>query len=242
MKPKILIVGEDDFSKNIPHFVISLDYSKAVANAGGLPLLALDALHPENYVDLADGLFLTDGPDIHCGNYGEVYHNDMPYLSRNREVLEFELCRRFMDAKKPIFGIGRGMHVMNVSLGGTLYREIPDDSAERHSGNNRFMPLNTTEFPKAELTAHSVTISSDSKLHSVLGSELTVNSWHHQSVKELGDGFIASATAQDGLVEAIEHRTLPCFGIQWHPERAACDLDTDIRLFEHFISLCKEGK
>ena len=110
MKPKILIIGEDDFANNVPHFLISCEYGKAVSQAGGIPVVALDNMHPEDYVALSDGLLLTGGPDIHCGRYGEFYRNDsdFPYLSKTREFFELQICKLFLGAGKPVLGIGRG--------------------------------------------------------------------------------------------------------------------------------------
>lgn len=233
MKPKILIIGEEGFAKNLPHFVINKDYSAAVAKAGGLPLLALDAFHPDNYVELADGLFLTGGHDIHCGRYGEVYQqeSDIPPLSRGREMLEFKLCQLFMEAKKPIFGVGRGLQVLNVALGGSLYRDISNHARE----------YSMDEYAKAQFVFHPVKIKNGSKLSLILEKEEIVNSCHHQAVKNLGQGLISSALTEDGTIEAVEHETLPCFAVQWHPERAVGDLSVDDRLFERFILMCKEG-
>ena len=104
MKPKIIIVSEEGYAKNIAHFMLPCDYGTVVGMAGGLPLVALDATHPQSYADLGDGLLLTGGNDIHCGRYGEIYQteNEIPTLSPHREVLEFELCRLFLQATLPV--------------------------------------------------------------------------------------------------------------------------------------------
>ena len=237
MKPKILIVGEDDFAKNIPHFVVSCEYGKAVSNAGGLPIAALDNLHPEDYVKISDGLLLTGGPDIHCGRYGEIYRDDseVPYLSISREFFEFKLCQLFLEAEKPVFGIGRGMQILNVFLGGTLYRDIAGDRELLHTAEVDI------KSPKAHITYHKVSVSAGTKLASVLKNEELVNSCHHQAIKELGKGLVVSAVAEDGYIEAIEHKYMNAFGVQWHPEHTEEKLGADGRLFDYFVSLCKEG-
>ncbi|MBR5156796.1 MAG: gamma-glutamyl-gamma-aminobutyrate hydrolase family protein [Clostridia bacterium] len=238
MKPKILIIGEDDFSKNIPHFVISCEYGKAVSKAGGLPIVALDAMNPEDYVKMCDGLLLTGGPDIHCGRYGEFYSEDseFPYLCTNRENLEFQICKLFLKAKKPVFGIGRGMQILNVVLGGTLYRDITDE------GNNLIHTAKVDiKSPKAHITYHKINVNTDTELSKVLKNEEVVNSCHHQAIKELGENFVVSAVSEDGYIEAIEHKQQNAFGVQWHPEHADETLDADGRIFDYFVSVCREG-
>lgn len=226
MKPKILVVGEEGFHKNLGHFLISRKYADAISACGGLPLLALDALHPEYYLDVVDGLTLTGGPDIHKGRSGEIYHpgENMEHIARTREAFEFELCRVFANAGKPILGIGRGMHIINSFFGGTLYMDI-----SAHSIDSNPSAHNST------LVYHKITFTPESSLPYTSG-DITVNSCHHQTIKSLGNGLFISATATDGTIEAIEHRLLPCFGLQWHPE-----LEDDKRVFEHFVCLCKEG-
>lgn len=223
MKPKILIVGEDGFDREIPHFIVPCDYGTAVGQAGGIPLVVLDARHPEDYLPLGDGLLLTGGNDIHCAWYGEVYQtaSDMPALSRSREMLEFTLCRLFLQAGKPVFGIGRGMQVLNIALGGTLHRHIDGHRTVSDDG-----VLGFCEHPLTLLPSHPL-------------SQLlcpTVNSCHHQAVDVLGRDLVAVAQA-DSVVEAIAHKELPAFGVQWHPE---CSPE-GAGLFEHFVQLCKEN-
>lgn len=231
MKPKILIVGEEGFHHNIAHFLISRNYADAISVCDGLPLLALDALHPEDYLDIVDGLLLTGGPDIHCGRSGEIYQigENIEHIARSREAFEFEICRVFANAGKPIFGIGRGMQVINAFFGGSLYMDIFEETQHIHSSTNEPTSNNS------EVTFHTVKFTTESRL-SFASDDLTVNSCHHQAVKTLGEGLMISATALDGTIEAIEHTSLPCFGVQWHPE-----LDTDKSVFNYFVNMCKEG-
>lgn len=237
MKPKILIVGEDDFSNNVPHFLVSCEYGKAVSGAGGLPIVALDNMHPEAYVEITDGLLLTGGPDIHCGRYGEFYReeSEFPYLSLSREVFEMRICKLFLDAGKPVFGIGRGMQMLNIVLGGTLYRDISENTETIHTRKV------DTKSPKAHITYHTIRVNKDTKLAKALQNEGLINSCHHQAIKALGENLIVSASAPDGCIEAIEHKYLKAFGVQWHPEHADEKLHADDRIFDYFISQCKEG-
>lgn len=233
MIPKILIVAEEGYANDIPHFVVNLDYVNLVSQTGGLPLTPMDAKCAQDYADFADGLILTGGPDIHCARYGEYYtdQNELQTLSRNREAFEFELCRSFLQAQKPIFGIGRGMQILNVALGGTLFRDISGHC----SSPDASFPL------KAAPVYHDVTVCPESRLRAVLHERKRVCSCHHQAIKDLGSDLITAAVCADGIVEAVEHRSLPCFGVQWHPEHTAEDLPADSRLFSYFIALCREG-
>ena len=216
MPVNILITAQEDFSRNLPCFIANNDYTRAISAAGALPIAPLNALSPEDYL-FADGLLLTGGPDIHCGRYGEVYQDPSAVnaLSLSREAFEFELCRLFLEAKKPIFGIGRGMQLINVALGGTLCRDVP-----LHQD-----------------TSHNVTVAPNTRMSRHLREEETVNSFHHQAINTLGEGLIIAAVAGE-TIEAIEHQTLPVFGVQWHPELP----EQDLRLFSYFADLCKEGK
>ena len=230
MKPRILVVGEDGFNGEIMHFVINRQYGSALSTAGALPLLALDTLHAADYLPLCHGLFLTGGPDMHCARYGDIYEKreDFPPFSRTRDDLDFVLCRLFLAAGRPIFGVGRGMQVLNVALGGTLWREVPAHPGADTAGDAVHTP--------AVFGRHSIETVPGSRIAAVLGREPTVNSCHHQAVKTLGTGLCATASASDGVIEAIEHESLPVFGVQWHPERD----EADPRLFEAFVKLCRE--
>ena len=229
MKPRILVVGEDGFNGEVAHFVINRDYGDALSAAGALPLLALDTLHAADYLSLCHGLFLTGGPDMHCARYGEIYEKreDFPPFSRTRDDLDFILCRLFLAAGRPIFGVGRGMQVLNVALGGSLRRTLAGHPGADSAGDAVTTP--------AVFGFHSVRTKPGSRL-AALGDTLRVNSCHHQGIKALGEGLAATAHAPDGVIEAIEHERLPAFAVQWHPERR----EADPRLFETFVGLCRE--
>ncbi len=228
MKPLILLTGEDEFdpkSHNPFHF-IKRSYGNAVAAAGGLPIMALDPLLVQEYTEMADALLLTGGVDIHPGRYHDIFMDydpnsglPAPYVnSVTRDSMDILLCQAFLAAGKPIFGIGRGMQVINVVFGGTLYQDMPI--------------VLEIEHPKG--VAHPITTTEGSLMRHLLGAKATVNSYHHQAVKTLGKGLIATATAPDGIIEAIEHETLPVFGVQWHPETFGTD---DEELYEHHQTL-----
>ena len=121
MKPRILIVGEEGWARNIPHTIVNLNYGRAVAKAGGLPVVAIQERCINEYAELCDGLLLTDGPFVHVGEYGDYYKAKVyPELHRRREIMELALVKRMIEMKKPVLGINRGMRVLNVFFGGSL--------------------------------------------------------------------------------------------------------------------------
>ena len=241
MKPKILIVGEDGFAMDTGHYVLNLEYAKAITEAGGLPLLAFDWNSTAEYLDLADGLFLTGGPDLLCYRWGEYYKDfsEMPPFSRTRDDLDFELCNRFLQAGKPILGVGRGCEVINVALGGTLYKDIEKATGKAHPDENAPKGGWNATTEQAAFSFHSVAVQENTRLSALLGSTLQVNSCHHDAPRQLGTGLRAAAIAPDGIIEAVEHETLPVLGVMWHPERAAGDLPADNRIFSLFIAQCR---
>ncbi len=223
MKPKILVIATDGFAKNIAHFMINTDYGKAIATAGGIPIVALTPKLIDEYFAMTDGLLLTDGPEIHRGRYGKFYTPDeqFPVLNREREEMELRLCEMFAKEKKPILGIGRGMQIINVFFGGTICDNMEDTS--------KHIQLNEE---KTEFTHHVVTVHN---------KNYTVNSAHKSAILKLGENITATAYAEDETIEAIKHSDLPILGVQWHPEQMSENDGISTQIFEKFISLCKEG-
>jgi len=223
MKPKILIIATDGFAKNTAHFMVNTDYGKAIAAAGGLPIVALSPKLIDEYFSMADGLLLTDGPEIHRGRYGKFYRPEekFPVLNREREEMELRLCEMFSKAKKPILGIGRGMQMINVFFGGTLCDNMKDTSKHVKVEEN-----------KMEFTHHTITVNEKS---------YTVNSAHKSAVLKLGENIVATACAEDKTIEAIKHSELPILGVQWHAEHKSENDGISTQIFDEFISLCKEG-
>lgn len=193
----------------IPH-----SYVAAIEDAGGSPLLIPSAgsnlTNIDRILDALDGLFLPGGSDMDSDLYGQAPHaeNDKPF--RLRDDLEMALTRRAVERGIPVYGVCRGMQVLNVALGGTL---------EQHLGDRLDMTPHRDEV--GTYTAHGVTAVEGTRLARILGTaEVSIVSHHHQAVARLGQGLIRSAWASDGLVEAIEGRGDPfLLGVQWHPEQ-----------------------
>jgi putative glutamine amidotransferase len=198
---------------DIPTDAISHAYVSAIQEAGGAPIMfpSLD-VHvddPERLIDLVDGLFLPGGRDLDAELYGSVAHpsNDQPL--RIRDELEIALTRLARERDIPVLGACRGMQVLNVALGGTL---------EQHLGDR--IDLTPHRDIYGEHTSHPVSILPDTLLRSITHEdEFEIASHHHQGVDRLGVGLVASASAPDGVIEAIETTDGAfCLGVQWHPE------------------------
>lgn len=193
------------------------DYLESIKRAGGDPrVLDPAADTPESIVAGVHALLLTGGPDVDPVRYGEERHATVSAIDAQRDEFEIALVHRAASGGLPVFGICRGLQLMNVALGGTLIQDLPSHTSGtiQHS---KTMPLCAI--------AHEVWVSPSSKLASLMSEKMAeadscdVNSRHHQAVKRLADGLEVTATAPDGVIEAVEHRTLPFFvAVQWHPE------------------------
>ena len=191
-------------------------YIQAVLRAGGLPVVIPVGLsESELGVLLArlDGILLTGGGDIHPDLFQGVPHPRVYGIDERRDQLEIRLVQLAVDHGKPFLGICRGIQVINVTLGGTLYTDIGGQmaGASRHD----YYP----DLPRNFL-AHAISVVTDSRLAGTLGGEhFEVNSLHHQGIERLASGLVAVAYAPDSLVEGIELPGHPFgLGVQWHPE------------------------
>jgi len=212
MEPLILITGEDEFDpkSHNPFYLIKRSYGTAVAGAGATAVMPLDPLQWAAYADMADGLLLTGGVDVHPARYNDIFMDYDPnsglpapfVISVTRDSMDILLCKAFLKAGKPIMGIGRGMQLINVVLGGTLVQDIAILMQQEH-------PIGKH---------HVITTTLGSKMNELLGTQTEVNSYHHMTIKTLGEGLQVAALSTDGLIEAIEHVALPVFAVQWHPE------------------------
>lgn len=213
----------DVSNDSIPH-----SYVTAIEQAGGSPVLipsvGSNLMNIDRILDALDGLLLPGGSDLDSKLYGQEAHRENDPPLRLRDDLEIALTRRAVDRGIAIYGICRGMQVINVALGGTL---------EQHLGDR----LDMTRHRDAvgTYTAHEVIPVDGTRLVDIVGAdEFTIRSHHHQAVAVLGEGLIPSAWASDGVVEAIERPGAGfVVGVQWHPEQ---DLPGGgLRLFRAFV-------
>jgi len=213
------------------HHILTGPYLRAVTGAGGYPIV-LPAI-PDDLgrgLDLASGLLLIGGGDIEARHIGKDNHPRAKFFNPLRDDFELAIIREARRRKMPMFGICRGHQLLNVALGGGLYQDIADEQGSEFEHYREDLPNDPV---------HSVAIASESCLASILGTtQLSVNSVHHQAVREPAPGLRASAWAPDGVIEAIES----CFpetgfilGVQWHPERLAEKMPEHRPLFERFV-------
>lgn len=193
------------------------DYLESVRRAGGEPIEVLVGSEPpERLIERVDGLLLTGGGDVDPALYGEAPHATFEAAEGGRDQYEISLARAAVEKGIPFLAICRGMQVLNVAMGGTLFQDIPSQVA---GALDHSVPKTRVQI------AHEVWISKDSMLSTLLadhmedGETCNVNSRHHQAVRDVAPGFEITATSPDGVVEAMEHRKAPfCVAVQWHPE------------------------
>jgi putative glutamine amidotransferase len=198
-----------------PAVMLYTSYIHALEQVGLAPILITPAHSPASIAALLDacsGLVLSGGEDVDPSHYGEQPSPALGTVEPLRDAMEFCAVAVAGELRLPILGICRGLQVLNVHFGGTLYQDI---ATERPSD------LRHQQQEPWGQRSHSATVRPDSMLHSLVGREqLHINSFHHQAVKHLGRGLRVTARADDGLVEAIEHEAHPwLLGVQWHPER-----------------------
>jgi putative glutamine amidotransferase len=213
------VVPDIDLARNrgvdFARYYLYAETCDRLYEAGALPLVlpyAPDADAAAAAIDAVDALVLIGGDfDIDPHYFGEQPHPDLGTLKPDRTRFELELFRLARARRKPLLGICGGMQLINVACGGKLFQHLP---AQRPDG------IEHTQKHSRKVPSHPVEVQGGTRLAAAVGAgALEVNSTHHQAVKEVGEGLIASASASDGLVEAVEHREAPfCVGVQWHPE------------------------
>ncbi len=195
------------------------DVKEAFIKLGAIPLIIAfpddvskaDQL-AQDYVQLIDGLMLPGGPDVDPTFYGEEPHPKIGMTLYQKDRFEIALIKAALAADKPIFGICRGIQIMNVAMGGTLYQDLESQYPE--------LKIQHPQATLGQFATHHVELTAGSKLAKLYGqSTIKVNSRHHQAVKAVGKGLKVTAVAPDGVIEGMESTDTDLFlGVQWHPE------------------------
>ena len=210
-------------------------YTGAIRTAGGLPLILPiaddDPEMIEDFLGSVDGLLFTGGEDVAPAYYREPFDERCQEPDGERDLFEIHLARAAMARRVPILGICRGLQVLNVAAGGTLYQDLACRPGTRDyhaaSGADR------------QRTIHAVRLVAGTQLHGIMGvTESQVTSTHHQLVKDLAPGFrVGAESVEDGIVEGIEGPG-PAFlvAVQWHPERLYKEHAEHLALFQSLVA------
>ncbi len=238
MKPVILITHkfeEDPLPFGVGKiYSIRSNYCRAVERAGGIPIISALG-NAEDYAQIADGIVFTGSScDIEPHRYGQE-NRKCAFCNSVLDDMEIALFEAFAKRKKPILGVCRGIQLINVALGGTLMQDVEEEV--------QCLTVHAEVYKKAT-DFHPVSAREGSLFEKLFGSNFTTNSFHHQALKDCGSGLIPTVTTEEGIIEAVEHESLPILGVQWHPERMIGDEQTDLTdmlpLLRHFISLCRK--
>jgi len=219
-RPFIGIIGNRYLRANTKSTMlagIGEKYVRAIEGAGGIPILiyltedreVLDRLYA-----LCGGLVFAGGEDVDPKHFGAARHPNLGTVVPLRDEVELALARRALADRKPMLGICRGIQLLNVAFGGTLYQDIP---AELPAASHHYA---SSKVPDRAHAAHPIALAPDSWLAERLGTDtLDANSFHHQSLRDIAPGLRITGRAPDGVIEAVEG-TGECFilGVQCHPE------------------------
>ncbi|WP_311487451.1 gamma-glutamyl-gamma-aminobutyrate hydrolase family protein [uncultured Helcococcus sp.] len=208
-----ILIDNGDFA-GYRRIYVNEDYADAVIKAGATPLVLSindeDSVIDE-YINIIDGLILSGGHDVDPRNYEENPNPKLGQVLPERDSFDLKLLKKAKEKNIPILGICRGFQLINVSYGGSLWQDLSYSDKEYIKHNQVYGP---------DVTTHTIKVEEDTKLHKIVNKDtLSVNSFHHQIIKDLGQGLKLSAQAPDGVVEAFEdpnYRFL--LGVQFHPE------------------------
>lgn len=217
---------EDDPSNN---------YIRAIKEFDGIPRTLYPGISEDAYADI-DGLLLTGGGDIHPNNFDAEWHPALYNVREDRDALEIPLCQKAIADDLPVFGICRGIQIMSVAMGGSLYQDIPSEFPKEASCQSQ---VNNVD------SRHTIEIVAGSRLNRITGKRTDeVNSAHHQAVREKGEGFEVTARTTEGIIEAMENKSKRfVLGVQYHPERMIETADFQEhrrKLFKAFIEAASE--
>jgi putative glutamine amidotransferase len=237
MRPRIGITSwhRNDGDKLERWEAIRDTYTGAVSRAGGLPII-LPIADDEpgmigEFLDTLDGLLFTGGEDVAPAYYGEAIDEHCQEPDRERDLFEIHLARAALSRRTPVLGICRGLQLLNVAAGGTLYQDIAcrPGTLQHHAAS----------AGDRQKLIHAVRILPGSRLYAIMGVDKTeVTSTHHQFIKEVAPGFhVTAESLEDGIVEGIEQPDYPFLvAVQWHPERMVHDHTEHLALFRGLVT------
>lgn len=235
MRPIIGITPSVENGENI--YFINADNAKAITAAGGTPII-LPLLESkddiENAVQIIDGLYLSGGNDVDPTLFDEEPHPQLGIVDPKRDKFESAIIREVLKLNKPILGVCKGCQMLNIVGGGDMYQDIYSQIEGNLLQHNQNAP--------SDHGSHFVEVLEGSLLHQLVGlNKIKVNSRHHQANRKMGENFIVSGKASDGVVEAIESKQHPfVLGLQWHPENmVAVQDEVSQKIYKGFINACR---
>lgn len=223
----------DDYKEGVRVSYTLSTITDAVLQAGGIAVSIPihDSDHSADFIDQLDGLILSGGSDITPRLYGESLSQKADRIDPLRDEREIALIKAAINKGIPILGICRGMQLMNVVYGGSLYQDLsynPDITIQH----------NTLSSPT--IIIHDIHVKEGSYFERLIPEETGANSFHHQAIKNLGSGIEAVAWADDGVIEAIESKAYNFVGVQYHPESLVATYPEHMALFEDIIFRAKQ--
>ncbi len=212
-------------------------YMDGVKASGAIPIILPLSSSDEDVLEIfdkCDGLLMTGGHDVSPALYNESKKETCGVTCNDRERIEQALYKNALEHDKPVLGICRGIQLINVLQGGTLYQDLPSEYASDIEHHMK---------PPYTNVAHYVNIKKETPLYDLLLTErLGVNSYHHQAVKKLGTDLEIMAESEDGLVEAVRHTKKSfVWAFQWHPEFDFHVNQNSKKIFDAFVDACGQG-
>jgi putative glutamine amidotransferase len=212
-------------------YIAFVNYTTMVRAAGGIPV-SLTPGSPDEVpalIDRLDGLLLAGGGDVDPDRYRGPPHESVYGIDQARDEFEIALAREARERRLPTLCICRGMQVLNVALGGTLIADIAS-AGPGLIDHQRIDQLAATR-------QHTVDLDPGSSTARAIGADsVTVNSLHHQAIRDLAPGLVVTGRAPDGIIEAVAtDDEWPMWAVQWHPESLGADDEPSLRLFEHLV-------
>lgn len=220
---------------------INYDYIKSIREVGGIPFiipLDEDKDNISDYIEIIDGLVLSGGEDINPKYFGEEPNLNIGEIDGNRDKFEFELFRKAIQKNIPVLGICRGLQVINVAMGGSVYQDI--DTQVENVILHHFKGVSRQEM------THKVFLKKDTIFSKIFNNKeyIYTNSFHHQSIKKVGKNLEVLGYTADNLVEALISKEYPqnlILGVQFHPENLT-KIDNFSKIFQLFINFAEKNK
>lgn len=220
MKPIILVTAGTKEMNDLPKSVVLSDYyMEYIRKSGGIPIIVSQETKDnlKRLIKISNGLLLTGGGDCQPKYFEEADESPGYVYDEKRDQMEYELIQLFMKEEKPVMGICRGFQMINITCGGSIHQDI----------------YNKLKFLHQQGKDHYVYTEKDSWWEQNYGKRFQVNSYHHQTLNRIGKDLVPTVYDEESnIVEAIEHKYRPVYGVQWHPER----MDNMHKYVDRFMS------